>query len=122
MPRLAVFCPDKILTDYLDTKRNAFPRFFFISDDELLSVLGSSDPASIQVHMLKLFAHHLRLTQWHTRPRADNVKDLAMSGGGCPSGCSKRWNLLVSRTPSSNGLFASGCGVPKRSVVMGYVP
>jgi dynein heavy chain len=45
----------KSLSDYLDTKRNAFPRFFFISDDELLSVLGSSDPSSIQVHMLKLF-------------------------------------------------------------------
>jgi len=45
----------KSLSDYLDTKRNVFPRFFFISDDELLSVLGSSDPTSIQVHMLKLF-------------------------------------------------------------------
>jgi dynein heavy chain len=51
----------KSLTDYLDTKRNAFSRFYFISDDELLSVLGSSDPTSIQVHMLKLF---------------DNVKEL----------------------------------------------
>ncbi len=39
----------------MDTKRNAFPRFFFISDDELLSVLGTSDPTSIQEHMLKLF-------------------------------------------------------------------
>ena len=32
----------KSLTDYLDTKRNAFSRFYFISDDELLSVLGST--------------------------------------------------------------------------------
>lgn len=39
----------KSLSNYLDTKRNSFPRFFFISDDELLSVLGSSDPSSIQV-------------------------------------------------------------------------
>ncbi|CAM9101409.1 unnamed protein product [Chrysoparadoxa australica] len=45
----------KSLSDYLYTKRNAFPRFFFISDDELLSVLGSSDPTSIQQHLLKLF-------------------------------------------------------------------
>jgi len=45
----------KSLSDYLDTKRSAFPRFFFISDDELLSVLGSSDPTAIQIHLLKLF-------------------------------------------------------------------
>nr|AML30863.1 axonemal inner arm dynein heavy chain 7 [Marsilea vestita] len=45
----------KCLSEYLDTKRNAFPRFFFISDDELLSVLGSSDPTTIQEHMLKMF-------------------------------------------------------------------
>jgi dynein heavy chain len=50
----------KSLSDYLNTKRNAFPRFFFISDDELLSVLGTSDATSIKVHLLKLF---------------DNVKD-----------------------------------------------
>jgi dynein heavy chain len=29
--------------------------FFFISDDELLSILGTSDPTSVQEHMLKLF-------------------------------------------------------------------
>jgi dynein heavy chain len=56
----------KSLTDYLDTKRNAFARFYFISDDELLSVLGSSDPTSIQVHMLKLF---------------DNVKSIGFGRG-----------------------------------------
>ncbi|XP_063229306.1 dynein axonemal heavy chain 10 [Bacillus rossius redtenbacheri] len=45
----------KSLNEYLDSKRNAFPRFFFISDDELLSVLGSSDPGCIQEHMVKMF-------------------------------------------------------------------
>lgn len=45
----------KSLNDYLDSKRNAFPRFFFISDDELLSILGSSDPVCVQDHMIKMF-------------------------------------------------------------------
>lgn len=45
----------KSLSDYLDTKRAAFPRFYFISDEELLAVLGTSDPTSVQEHMLKLF-------------------------------------------------------------------
>jgi len=56
----------KSLTDYLNTKRSSFPRFFFISDDELLSVLGSSDPTGIQVHLLKLF---------------DNVKEISFERG-----------------------------------------
>lgn len=43
------------LSDYLDTKRGAFPRFYFISDDELLAILGTSDPTSVQEHMVKLF-------------------------------------------------------------------
>ena len=51
----------KKLSDYLESKRCLFPRFFFISDDELLSILGSSNPATIQVHMLKLFAQAKRL-------------------------------------------------------------
>ncbi|XP_029909103.1 dynein heavy chain 10, axonemal [Myripristis murdjan] len=45
----------KSLNDYLDSKRNAFPRFFFISDDELLSIMGSSDPACVQEHMIKMY-------------------------------------------------------------------
>ncbi|XP_054466216.1 dynein axonemal heavy chain 10 [Anoplopoma fimbria] len=45
----------KSLNDYLDSKRNAFPRFFFISDDELLSILGSNDPACVQEHMIKMY-------------------------------------------------------------------
>lgn len=45
----------KSLTDYLRNKRAIFPRFNFISDDELLSILGSSRPTVIQEHVGKMF-------------------------------------------------------------------
>ncbi|KAL5967709.1 Dynein heavy chain 10 axonemal [Taenia solium] len=48
------FC-QKALNDYLDAKRNAFPRFYFISDDEMLSILGGKEVESIQDHIVKMF-------------------------------------------------------------------
>lgn len=44
----------KSLNDYLDSKRRRFPRFYFISTDELLSILGSSEPTCCQEHMNKV--------------------------------------------------------------------
>ena len=37
-------------------KRNVFPRFFFLGDDDLLELLGqASDPEVLQAHLKKLF-------------------------------------------------------------------
>lgn len=52
----------KSLTDYLETKRHIFPRFFFLSDEELLSILGSHDPKCVQEHVVKMFDNVLRLS------------------------------------------------------------
>ncbi len=51
----------KSLSDYLESKRNAFPRFFFISDEELLSILGSHDPRNVQEHIIKMYDNVLKL-------------------------------------------------------------
>ncbi|XP_028981786.1 dynein heavy chain 10, axonemal [Diachasma alloeum] len=45
----------KSLTEYLNSKRMIFPRFNFLSDEELLGILGSTDPEAIQEHIGKMF-------------------------------------------------------------------
>lgn len=46
----------KALQDFLESKRNKFPRFYFISDEDLLEILGhSKNPTVIQNHLKKLF-------------------------------------------------------------------
>ncbi|KAK6172722.1 hypothetical protein SNE40_016326 [Patella caerulea] len=47
----------KSLTEFLEDKRELFPRFYFIGDDDLLEILGqSTNPNVIQTHLKKLFA------------------------------------------------------------------
>ncbi len=54
----------KSLDMYLETKRQIFPRFYFISNDDLLEILGQSkNPPAVQPHFKKLF---------------DNVKSLKL--------------------------------------------
>ena len=54
----------KALDDYLELKRQVFPRFYFVSNDDLLEILGQSkNPKAVQVHLLKCF---------------DNVKSLEL--------------------------------------------
>ncbi|KAF2362508.1 ATPase dynein-related AAA domain [Trinorchestia longiramus] len=47
----------KSLNEFLEEKRSAFPRFYFIGDDDLLEILGQSTNVEvIQSHLKKLFA------------------------------------------------------------------
>lgn len=47
----------RALGEYLERQRSAFPRFYFVGDEDLLEMIGSSkEPLQIQRHLSKMFA------------------------------------------------------------------
>eukprot|EP00961_Rhodomonas_salina_P226024 3055678-Rhodomonas_salina.10 len=75
---------EKALAEYLETKRVAYPRFYFVAPADLLDILSKgSNPQAILKHLPKCF---------------DNVKTLEfqvayLKASGFGSNCQKRWRL-----------------------------
>ena len=73
----------KALNEFLEQKRDKFPRFYFISDDDLLEILGQSRNVTvIQSHLKKLFMgiHAVRFDKASPRSRAPRRQRAACSG------------------------------------------
>lgn len=61
LQRELVLC-EKALAEYLETKRLAFPRFYFISSTDLLDILSNGNqPEIVAKHLTKLFDSMARL-------------------------------------------------------------
>ncbi|KAF7269690.1 hypothetical protein GWI33_017275 [Rhynchophorus ferrugineus] len=52
----------RALERYLETKRHIFPRFYFVSNDDMLEILGNSKkPEAVQPHLKKLFDNLIKI-------------------------------------------------------------
>jgi dynein heavy chain len=61
LQKALVLC-EKALAEYLETKRLAFPRFYFVSSSDLLDILSNGNqPEVVAKHLTKLFDSMARL-------------------------------------------------------------
>lgn len=75
---------EKALAEYLETKRLAFPRFYFASSNDLLDILSNGNqPIKVSKHLTKLFDSMAKL---HFRPTAVKEAVAADSADAAPEG------------------------------------
>ncbi|XP_072745723.1 dynein axonemal heavy chain 1 [Anoplolepis gracilipes] len=87
---------EKGLSDYLETKRMIFPRFYFLSDDELLEIIVQSKHVqAVQPHLKKCFENMRELRFEHdleiTRMYSAEYEEVTLRPSIYPEGNVENW-------------------------------
>uniref|UniRef100_A0A670JQ67 Dynein axonemal heavy chain 11 n=1 Tax=Podarcis muralis TaxID=64176 RepID=A0A670JQ67_PODMU len=65
---------EKALAEYLETKRLAFPRFYFVSSADLLDILSKgAQPKQVTCHLIKLFDNTADLKFQDDKEQSSNI-------------------------------------------------
>lgn len=95
----------KNLQQYLEAKRTNFPRFFFLSNDDLLEIIGQAkDPTPINKHIKKIY---------------EGINELEATSTG--KGANKTWTITKLIAPDKEEVDLQGRNVTVEAKVENWL-